>query len=90
METNLKIRVKTTAGAVTPGNTFRLIEQVKCYMVIDLTKNDMFTAPVPATPEVAILRTDVVYVLELMTGIVDIVPQSLVVYEIKLKADEVD
>ena len=90
MEVNLRQRVKTTLETIIPGNTFRLIDKVQGFMVIDLTKNDMFAALVPATPDVAILRQDVVYVLDLVTGIVDVFPKTLPVYEVKLKNEEVD
>lgn len=89
METNLKVRVKTTAGQVTPGNTFRLIEKMQCFMVLDLTKKDMFAEAVPGK-ELPILRTDVVYVVDVATGIVEVIGKSISVYEIKLKAEEVD
>lgn len=92
MRVNLRNRTKVNLGTITPGRTFRLIDKVQCFMVIDLAKEDIFAALPPTMQEVelAILRNDVVYVSDLATGIVQVLPKTLPVYEVQLKNEEVD
>ncbi len=82
MEVSLKIREKKPISKLVPGQTFRTIEKIACYEVIDLTKEDMFDSAVK-------LRKDAVYCLDILTGIVTIFPKTIDVYVVNIKAEEI-
>jgi len=100
MEIHLRIRNKVQIHTLSAGATCRLIEKTQCFLILDLTQTDMFRAPqLEATPpdqsSVPVstgpyLRNDVVYVSDIITGIVSIVPKTQEVYQVWLRADEVD
>jgi len=87
METVLKLRKKLKVGEVKVGETFRLIEKMQCFLVIDLTKTDMFKNATPEQPP--ILRDDVVYVVDIVTGIVEVFPNNMEVYLTPVRAEEI-
>jgi len=87
MEVSLRIRQKCKAEEVEVGQCFREIQKTRCLQVIDLTKVDMFQSPKEG--ENPILRNDVVYVVDVATGVVDIIPKSQEVYRVTMKAEEV-
>jgi len=82
MEVSLKIREKKPISKLVPGQTFRTIEKIACYEVIDLTKEDMFDSAVK-------LRKDAVYCMDILTGIVTIFPKTIDVYVVNIKAEEI-
>jgi hypothetical protein len=84
MEVNLKIREKKKISELIPGQTFRTIERIACYEIIDFSGCNMFDCK---TKEVKV-RGDVVYCVELSTGIVSIFPKTIEVYVVNIKAEE--
>lgn len=87
MDVILRIRQKCKAEEVEVGQCFREIQKTRCLQVIDLTKVDMFQNPKEG--ENPILRNDVVYVADVATGIVDIIPKNQEVYRVVMRAEEV-
>lgn len=88
METQLRVREKVKARDIPVGDCLREIEKTRAYQVVDLTQVDMFKQP--AEGQVLALRDDVVYVVDVETGIVGIVPKEQAVYHLRMKAIEVD
>jgi hypothetical protein len=92
METHLRIRTKVKVSTLKPGETFRGIDSIECWMVIDPTKVDMFKDPGGETKAESklLLRDDVVYNVNTVSGIMSIIPQNTDVYQVWLKAEEID
>ena len=84
MDINLNVREKKKAGELESGQTFRTIEKVACYEVVDLSKVDMFESK-----SKVVLRSDVIYCVELSTGVVSVFPKTLDVYLVNLRAEEI-
>jgi hypothetical protein len=95
METHLRIRTKIKVETLQPGNTFRMIDTIACWMVIDPTKVDMFKEPPqdhhPTKVEAKLLlRDDVVYTVNTENGTMSIIPKNTEVYQVWLRAEEID
>ncbi len=86
MNITLRTREKVKAGDVPVGECFKEIQKARCLQVIDLTQTDMFQTAEGAPP---ILRDDVVYVVDMSTGVVDIVPKNQDVHRVVMRAEEV-
>lgn len=87
MEIKLRQREKIKAEALKPGDTFKLIDEPRVLLVVDLSQHDMFKPG--ADGKGPTLREDVVYYSELSTGVVGTVSKNVEVYRIQMKAEEV-
>lgn len=87
MDVSLRVRQKCRAEEVEVGQCFREIQKTRCLLVIDLTQVDMFQNPVEG--ENPVLRDDVVYVIDIATGVVDIIPKNQEVYRVMMRAEEI-
>jgi len=89
MDIQLRSREKVKAEDLKPGQTFKEIQKARCLQVIDLTQVDMFRE-LQAEGQKLVLRDDVVYCVDMETGIVDIIPKNQEVHLVNLRAKEVD
>jgi len=89
MDVNLRSRRKIKAGEIPVGECFKEIQKARCLQVIDLTQVDMFRE-LQAEGQKLVLRDDVVYCVDMETGIVDIIPKNQEVHLVNLRAKEVD
>lgn len=87
MDVAMRSREKVKAGDVPVGECFKEIQKARCLQVIDLTQADMFREPTEGS--VLYLREDVVYVVEIGTGVVSTVPKVQEVHRVYMKAEEV-
>jgi len=89
VELVLRSRQKVKAEDLKSGQTFKEIQKARCLQVIDLTQIDMFRE-LQAEGQKLVLRDDVVYCVDMETGIVDIIPKNQEVHLVNLRAKEVD
>lgn len=88
MEVQLKTHTKLKVGEVPVGKTFRLINQMKAYQVIDLTK---ITLPDGQGGERGIeLPAEAVFAVELATGAVEHFSKETEVYLCPMRSIERD
>ena len=87
MDVTMRSREKVKAGDIPVGECFKEIQKARCLQVIDLTQADMFREP--GEGQKLFLRDDVVYVIEIATGVVDVVPKVQDVHRVVMHAEEV-
>lgn len=88
MDITLRTRDKCKAEEVGVGQCFKEVKRNRCLLVIDLTMTDMFREPA-GEGTAPVLRDDVVYVVDMETGVVDVVPKTQEVYYMTVRAEEV-
>ena len=87
MEVKIRTREKVKAETLKPGEGFRPIEKQRAMLAVDLSQNDMFKAgPDGKGPT---LREDMVYFVDLLTGVVGEISKNVDVYKLVLMAEEV-
>lgn len=83
MRVNLRSRDLVRLVSMEPGSTFVMVGQRKnLYQVLDLYQTDAFR-------ESPVLRSDLVYISEVETGIVSAMPNSTEVEEVEVELSEI-
>ena len=87
MDINLKSHRKVEVSTLIPGQTCRLIDKMKAFLIVDMTKIDMFKNIKDESD--LVLRDDVIYCVDMESGVLTVIPKNQKVYLINMVAEEV-